>query len=69
MALRVHLCADELVIITIDIRTGELNLRDTGDLGAAGRGQRYAVITDKINENPTMLLDALVRLRMTVCSS
>ncbi|EIM79913.1 MED14-domain-containing protein [Stereum hirsutum FP-91666 SS1] len=65
MALRVHLCADELVIITIDIRIGELNLRDTGDLGAAGRGQRYAVITDKINENPTMLLDALVRLRMT----
>ncbi|KAI0045303.1 MED14-domain-containing protein [Auriscalpium vulgare] len=64
IALRAHLCADELVIVTIDPRTGRLSLRDTGDLGAAGRGPRFLAITEKLNENPGMLLDALVRLRM-----
>ncbi|KAI0068848.1 MED14-domain-containing protein [Artomyces pyxidatus] len=64
VALRAYLCDDELVIVTIDPRTGRLNLRDTGDLGAAGRGPRFTAISEKINENPGMLLDALVRLRM-----
>ncbi|KAG5717326.1 Mediator of RNA polymerase II transcription subunit 14, partial [Termitomyces sp. T112] len=40
-ALRIHLCADEVVIMTIDSRTGRLNLRDTGDLAAAGRGPHF----------------------------
>ncbi|KAK0212615.1 mediator complex subunit MED14-domain-containing protein [Desarmillaria ectypa] len=62
--LRVRLCADEIVIITIDPRTGRLNLRDTGDLAAAGRGPRFYAISEKINENPSMLMDALVRLRL-----
>ncbi|KAF9242015.1 mediator complex subunit MED14-domain-containing protein [Melanogaster broomeanus] len=61
--LRVHLCADEVVIISIDIRTGRMNLRDTGDLAAAGRGPRFAAISDRLNENPNMLLEALIRLR------
>lgn len=62
--LRVRLCADEIVIITIDPRTGRLNLRDTGDLAAAGRGPRFFAVSEKINENPSMLMDALVRLRL-----
>ncbi|KAH9945691.1 MED14-domain-containing protein [Amylocystis lapponica] len=62
-ALRVHLCADEVVIVTIDSRTGRLNLRDTGDLAAARRGPRFTAISDKLNENPTILAEALVRLR------
>ncbi|KAF9220121.1 MED14-domain-containing protein [Gyrodon lividus] len=61
--LHVHLCADEVVIISIDIRTGRMNLRDTGDLAAAGRGPRFAAISDRLNENPNMLLEALIRLR------
>ncbi|KIK79206.1 hypothetical protein PAXRUDRAFT_161917 [Paxillus rubicundulus Ve08.2h10] len=61
--LRVHLCADEVVIISIDIRTGRMNLRDTGDLAAAGRGPRFAAISDRLNESPNMLLEALIRLR------
>lgn len=65
-ALRVHLCADEVVIITIDSRTGRMNLRDTGDLAAAGRGPRFTAISDRLNENPAILLDALVRLRLHV---
>ena len=65
-ALRVHLCAGEVVIITIDPRTGRLNLRDTGDLAAAGRGPRFAAISEKLNESPMMLLDALIRLRLNV---
>ncbi|KAG8218037.1 mediator complex subunit MED14-domain-containing protein, partial [Butyriboletus roseoflavus] len=36
--LRAHLCADEVVLVSIDIRTGRMNLRDTGDLAAASRG-------------------------------
>jgi mediator of RNA polymerase II transcription subunit 14 len=65
-ALRVRLCADEIVVITIDSRTGRLNLWDTGDLAAAGRGPRFAAISDKLNENPSILADALVRLRLQV---
>jgi mediator of RNA polymerase II transcription subunit 14 len=65
-ALRVHLCADEVVIITVDSRTGRMNLRDTGDLAAAGRGPRFTAISDRLNENPAILLDALVRLRLHV---
>ncbi|KIJ59729.1 hypothetical protein HYDPIDRAFT_118235 [Hydnomerulius pinastri MD-312] len=61
--LRVHLCADEVVVISIDTRTGRMNLRDTGDLAAAGRGPRFAAISDRLNENPNMLLEALIRLR------
>jgi mediator of RNA polymerase II transcription subunit 14 len=65
-ALKTHLAADEKAITTIDSRTGRINLRDTGDLAAAGRGPRFLAISDKLNENPTMLLEALVRLRLNV---
>ena len=67
VALRAHLCADEVVIVTIDPSTGRINMRDTGDLGAAGRAPRFSAISEKLNENPTILLDALIRLRMNVC--
>ena len=43
-----------------------MNLRDTGDLAAASRGPRFAVISDRLNENPGMLLGALVGLRYNV---
>ena len=65
-SLRVHLCADEVAIVSIDTRTGRLNLRDTGDLAAAGRGPRFSAISDSLNENPNMLFDALIRLRYNV---
>jgi mediator of RNA polymerase II transcription subunit 14 len=65
-ALRVHLCGDEVLIITIDSRTGRLNLRDTGDLAAAGRGPRFVTFSDRLNENPAFLMDALFRLRLSV---
>lgn len=65
-ALRIHLCADEVVIVTIDLRTGRITLRDTGDLAAAGRVPRFTVISEKINEDPTVLFNALFRLRFMV---
>lgn len=65
-ALRVHLCADEVVLITIDPRTGRLTLRDTGDLAAAGRAPRFIAISDRLNETPLILVDALIRLRLQV---
>ncbi|EJF55792.1 MED14-domain-containing protein [Dichomitus squalens LYAD-421 SS1] len=62
-SLRIHLCADEVVIVTVDPRTGRLTLRDTGDLAAAGRGPRFAAITQRLNDAPFMLPQALVLLR------
>lgn len=64
--LRVHLCADEVVLVSIDVRTGRMNLRDTGDLAAASRGPQFAMISDRLNDNPGMLLVALVKLRLNV---
>ncbi|KAF8532543.1 mediator complex subunit MED14-domain-containing protein [Gautieria morchelliformis] len=62
-ALQIFLCAGEVVVVTIDPRTGRLNLRDTGDLAAAGRGPRFAAVSEKINENPIMIVTAIVSLR------
>lgn len=50
----------------MDSRTGHMNLRDTGDLAAAGRGLRFAAISEKLNENPHSLFDALSHLRLQV---
>jgi mediator of RNA polymerase II transcription subunit 14 len=69
-ALHVHLCADEVVIVTIEPRTGKISLRDTGDLGAAGRGPSFLAVSEKLNENPmVLLLGALIRLRINVGDS
>jgi len=65
-ALRIHLCADEVVVITIDPKTGRITLRDSGDLAAAGRGPRFTAVSTKINENPTVLFNAIVHLRFMV---
>lgn len=62
-ALRIHLCSEEMVIVAIDPRTGRINLRDTGDLTAAGRGPKFSAITEQINKAPQMLPEALARLR------
>jgi mediator of RNA polymerase II transcription subunit 14 len=64
--LHAHLCADEVVVVAIEPRTGRVNLRDTGDFGAAGRGPRFTAISEKLNENPMVLLDALIGLRLNV---
>ncbi|KAL6308200.1 MED14-domain-containing protein [Sparassis latifolia] len=61
--LRTHFCADEVVIVTIDTRTGRLSLHDTGDLAAAGRGPRFALISQQLNETPTIFVGAMVKLR------
>ncbi|KZT40826.1 MED14-domain-containing protein [Sistotremastrum suecicum HHB10207 ss-3] len=63
MALRIHLTAEEVVTVTIDSRTGRLTLKDIGDLTAAGRGPRFSMVSDKINETPNMMVEAIVRLR------
>ncbi|KAJ3517642.1 hypothetical protein NLJ89_g378 [Agrocybe chaxingu] len=63
-ALRIHFCGDEVAIITIDVRTGKINVRDTGDLAAAGRGPRFAAFTEGINSNPAVLLEWLCHLRL-----
>ena len=64
--LRAHLCADEVVVMTIDTRTGRLNLRDTGAFAAAHRGRRFNVVTDRLNDNPMILYEAFSRLKLGV---
>lgn len=61
-----RLCADEVVIITIDPRTGRLTLRDTGDLAAAGRAPRFVAVTKQLNDIPFQLFSALASLRLQV---
>lgn len=65
-ALRVYLCGDEVVMITVDTRTGRVNLRDIGGLAAAGQGFRHANLNEKLNENPLRLSHTLHILRITV---
>ena len=65
-ALKVHLCADEYITVTIDPRTGHITLRDTGGLAASGRGPRYALFSDRINENPFVVYNILVGARFDV---
>lgn len=64
--LRINLCADEVVLITLDSRSGRFNIRDTGDLAAAEKGPRFKTLSDKINEDPTVLFNVLIRLRLIV---
>lgn len=65
-SLRMHLCADEYINVSVDTRTGRITLRDTGSLSASGRAARYSLITDRINENPAMVCDVLVQARFSV---
>jgi len=67
-ALRVQLCSDEFVIITLDTRTGKFNIRCTADLAVAGREIQFSAFSDKINENPMLLDEALIKLRLMVSS-
>lgn len=64
--LRINLCADEVVVVNIDPRTGRLNLRDTGNLATAKRGPRFLKVSDQLNENPGMLFNVLHALRLTL---
>jgi len=61
----VHLCAEEVVIITLDPRTGRFNLRNVGDLSAAGRSPQFVTISDGLNANPHLLLDLFFNLRVS----
>lgn len=51
--------------VTVDSRTGRLNLRSIGDLATAGRGPRFLKISERLNEDPN-LLSALTNLRILV---
>jgi mediator of RNA polymerase II transcription subunit 14 len=78
--LRVRLCMDEAVFVTLEARTGLLRLSRAGELdepadgkrglpGAAddGRG-RLALLADSVNLHPASLLNALILLRLKVCA-
>lgn len=64
--LKTHLVADELVITTIDPRTGRFHLRDTGDLAASGRGPILSLFSDRLSDNPLTHGQILVQLRTSV---
>ena len=64
--MKMHLCGNEYLAISIDARTGKFTLRDTGDLASAGRKPVLAILTERINLYPHELLGGLVNLRYTV---
>lgn len=64
--LHVHLCADGVALISIDVRTCCVNLQDMGDLTTTSCGPQFANTSDHLNDNPGMLLGALVGLRFNM---
>ncbi|KAF8995450.1 mediator complex subunit MED14-domain-containing protein [Cyathus striatus] len=65
-ALRINLCSDEVVLISIDSRTGKLALKDTGDLAAAGRAPKFGNLSNRLSGDPTMLTTAMTALRISI---
>ncbi|KAJ7072524.1 mediator complex subunit MED14-domain-containing protein [Mycena amicta] len=61
--LRVNLCADSVVLISLDSRSGRLGIRDTSDLAAPEREPQFKYISNAINEDPPFLFNALLKLR------
>ncbi|KZT24268.1 MED14-domain-containing protein [Neolentinus lepideus HHB14362 ss-1] len=64
IALRIHLCASEVVLVAIDLRTGKLIMRDANDLTAAGRSTRVAHLMPRLREVPYHLVDVIPQLRI-----
>ncbi|KAF7298154.1 Mediator of RNA polymerase II transcription subunit 14 [Mycena chlorophos] len=61
--LRVTLCADAVVLISLDSRSGRLGMRDTSDLAAPEREPQFKFISNSVNDEPTLLFPALFKLR------
>lgn len=64
--MRMHLCGNEYLVVSVDARTGKFTLRDTGDLASAGRKPALVILSERVNQFPHELLDRLVNLRYTV---
>ena len=64
--LRLTLFKDQILYVSIDTRSGRFVLRDAGDLAAWERGYRFARYADRLNDNPAVLLNAIVNLRFNV---
>ncbi|KAH6914203.1 mediator complex subunit MED14-domain-containing protein [Coprinopsis sp. MPI-PUGE-AT-0042] len=63
-ALHVQLCADEVVTINIDQRTGRLNMRDINGLLVAGRSTKFNIHSVYINKEPEHLVARMSNLRL-----
>ncbi|KAF7321449.1 Mediator of RNA polymerase II transcription subunit 14 [Mycena kentingensis (nom. inval.)] len=63
--LRVKLCPDAVVLISLDSRSGRLTMRDTSDLALPEKEPQFKRITHAINDDPTLLWQALLTLRYT----
>ncbi|KAK7045730.1 mediator complex subunit [Paramarasmius palmivorus] len=64
LALRIILCADKVVTVSIDARTGRFIFRDVGDLSPSGQAPKYAAIFDRVNEAPAFMPRMLTNLRV-----
>lgn len=64
--LKLSLFQDLTLFISIDLRTGKLILRDSGDLTAWERGYRFARYAKSLNETPHFILDIIQALRFGV---
>ncbi|KAJ4468331.1 MED14-domain-containing protein [Lentinula aciculospora] len=63
-ALRVLLCADKYILVSLDPRTGRFTLRDVGDLAATMHGVRLLRFADNINESPAQIFRVLISIRL-----
>ncbi|KAF7315273.1 Mediator of RNA polymerase II transcription subunit 14 [Mycena indigotica] len=61
--LRVNLCADAVVLISLDSRSGRLGIRDTSDLASPEKEPHFKYLSAIINEEPPLLFGHLLRLR------
>lgn len=65
-ALKVLLCADKYILVSLDPRTGRFTLRDVGDLAASTHGVRLLRFADRINDHPSIIFNVLVSIRLQV---
>ncbi|KAF9070889.1 mediator complex subunit MED14-domain-containing protein [Rhodocollybia butyracea] len=63
-ALKVLLCADKYILVSLDPRTGRFTLRDVGDLAASTHGIRLLRFADRINDHPPYIFSTLTSIRL-----
>lgn len=64
--LQIRLCGSQSVILLVDERTGKINLKDVGVLGASDRSGRFLTFTACVNKRPDLLIISLRTLKSDV---
>jgi hypothetical protein len=57
---------DDILMVSIDSRTGKFILKALDDVGITGRANKVLAAENRINQAPQHLVDTLARLRYQV---